>query len=491
MDLSQEYFTRLNFKESARGKYVLYWMQQSQRAHDNSALTYAITRANRIQLPLVVLFVVTDDFLEANLRHYQFMLEGIYETMCELTRLEIHFMLVVGNMVQSVITSSINASVLITDQGYLRAQRNWRSEIAARIDCEMVTVEGDVVFPVEKVMDSEAYNARSIRSRLYKLLPNQNIYPISMPAVQVTLQQSWQGSILKAVPKALAFTKENTSSQTDFVNQIKVLMAKPDNSVLPVTFFHGGYSEAMQHLTYFIDNFLNRYLESRSNPGTDCQSRLSPYLHFGQISIREILHQVLIALGLTSEEFLHLVLTVKPGNHADSRINGALVLFEEAVIRRELSMNYCWYNEHYDSYSALPGWALATLKAHTADVRKWVYSLNSLEQAETHDAYWNAAQQEMCLTGKMHGYMRMYWGKKLIEWCREPEEAYRIALYLNNKYELDGRDPNAYAGVAWCFGKHDRPWTSFPVLGNVRTMTDAGLKRKFDMQDYLNRIGRL
>ncbi|HNQ43181.1 MAG TPA: hypothetical protein PKI59_02075, partial [Candidatus Cloacimonadota bacterium] len=163
-------------------------------------------------------------------------------------------------------------------------------------------------------------------------------------------------------------------------------------------------------------------------------------------------------------------------------------LAEELIIRRELSMNYCHYNPGYDTYQAIPLWARTSLAEHEGDPRERIYPLDKLENAETDDVCWNAAQIEMMTTGKMHNYTRMYWGKRLISWCASPEEAFYNALYLNNKYHLDGRNANAYAGVAWCFGKHDRPWAQRPVYGSVRYMNANGLNRKFDMQAYLNKV---
>ena len=164
---------------------------------------------------------------------------------------------------------------------------------------------------------------------------------------------------------------------------------------------------------------------------------------------------------------------------------------EELIVRRELSVNFVFYNDDYDSFNAVPAWARKTLMAHQKDKREYVYTLKELEGAGAHDPYWNAAQREMVFKGKMHGYMRMYWGKKIIEWSRTPEEAFQNALRLNNKYELDGRDPNGFAGIAWCFGKHDRPWGERPIFGSVRYMNEKGLKRKFDADEYVKRMGTL
>ena len=195
---------------------------------------------------------------------------------------------------------------------------------------------------------------------------------------------------------------------------------------------------------------------------------LGPYLHFGQISPVEIVREV----------------------RAASAPDAAKAAFiEQVTVRRELAVNFVFYNPGYDQYeSAVPSWARQTLSEHQKDRRPYLYSADALEQAKTHDPYWNAAQMEMVASGKMHNYMRMYWGKKIMEWTRTPEEAFHIMLMLNNRYELDGRDPNGFAGVAWCFGRHDRPWGERPVFGKVRYMNAEGLKRKFAINDYVNRI---
>lgn len=491
MDLLSGRISYLNEKEICCGKYVLYWMQQSQRISDNPALYYAINQANTNQLPLVVLFVITNEYPEANLRHYQFMLEGIFETLNTLTSMQIYCCIVMGSVVKVVTRTSINASLLITDRGYLKIQRKWREEIAAVVDCSMIEVEGDVFIPIEKVMSTEAYNARSIRTRIYKHLPESQIELFPVPPLQHKLPEHVRFDIKKSLAEMVFFSDENVYNLSNFLEQIKAHFINLDYSVLPAKFYCGGYNEARLRLTSFIDRVLDGFSEKRNNPGVNYQSGMSPYLHFGQISIREVLLTIIDSLGLSQSEFFKLILSTKQGEHQDKRVNSALSFFEEAVIRRELSMNFCSYNPDYDSFASVPGWAQATLKEHFADKRIKTYSVFVFEKAETHDEIWNAAQKEMCLTGKMHGYLRMYWGKKIIEWSKLPEEAFQIALYLNNKYELDGRDPNGYAGVAWCFGKHDRPWTTFPVLGNIRTLSDSGLKRKFDMPAYLNRISKL
>lgn len=253
---------------------------------------------------------------------------------------------------------------------------------------------------------------------------------------------------------------------TDLEKAISKL--KIDRGVKKVSTFRGGTSAAKEYLQVFLKKKLDYFAQRRNDPTEDSLSHLSPYLHFGQISPLYVALKVLETNSPGKETFL-----------------------EELIIRRELSMNFVFYNHQYDSFGGLPEWAKKALKEHQKDKKPYLYSLEELEAARTHDPYWNAAQKEMALTGKMHGYMRMYWGKKIIEWSKDPEDAFRHALYLNNKYELDGRDPNSFAGVAWCFGKHDRPWAERPIFGKVRFMNDKGLERKFEIEKYVEKIKKL
>jgi deoxyribodipyrimidine photo-lyase len=238
-----------------------------------------------------------------------------------------------------------------------------------------------------------------------------------------------------------------------------------DRCVKKVSDFQGGNSKAKKHFKIFLKNKLDKYHELKNDPSLDFLSNMSPYLHFGQIS------PLYIALKVQGTE--------SPGKNA---------YLEELIVRRELSINYIFNNPNYDNFNGLPAWSKETLRQHEKDQRDHIYSKSELENAETHDPYWNAAQNEMKLNGKMHGYMRMYWGKKIIEWSDSPQKAYRIALHLNDKYELDGRDANGYTGIAWCFGKHDHPWKERKIFGKIRYMSAEGLERKFNIEKYANKF---
>ena len=447
--IQPERIKQLNVQPVADKKYVLYWMQQAQRSEYNHALEYAIEQANHMHKPVLVCFGLTDDFPEANERHYYFMLEGLKETHEALAARGIQMIVQHGSPQIIAAKLAQDACLLVTDRGYLRIQRQWRKYVAENAACAVVQVETDVIIPLETVSTKEEYAAATIRNKIHRRL-KEFLTPIRRNKVKHRSPQ-WK------------FKQFPIDDIEKAVHRLKI-----DHSVARVTEYHGGTSNAKKLLRRFIRNKLDSFAGDRNDPSKAILSSMSPYLHFGQISALYIARQV---------------------NTSQSK--GVEAYLEELVVRRELSMNYVFYNPHYDRFKGLPDWAQKTLKQHTRDRRKNTYSLKQLENATTHDPYWNAAQQEMVRTGKMHGYMRMYWGKKIIEWTSTPEEAYRRALYLNNKYELDGRDPNGFTGVAWCFGKHDRPWPERKIFGKVRYMTADGLKRKFDIEKYVEQIGKI
>jgi deoxyribodipyrimidine photo-lyase len=447
--IQKERIKILNQKEVKKGAYVLYWMQASQRASYNHALEYAILKANELKKPLIVFFGITDHFPEANERHYAFMLEGLREVKQDLEKRGIQMVVLHQSPELGVLKIAKRASLVIVDRGYLRIQRQWRKSAAMRLDCPLIQVESDAIVPVEEVSSKEEYSAATIRPKILRKL-SRFLTPLE-----------------EREPLASSLSMDfNTFEIEDMEKALSKLHI--DRSVKRGHSFRGGTREALRHLEVFIQEKLDRYSEMRNDPTQNGLSHMSPYLHFGQIS------PLYIALKVKQTE--------SPGVEA---------FLEELMVRRELSLNFVFYNDHYDSFEGLPQWAQKTLKDHQRDRRPYLYSMEELEHGETHDPYWNAAQKEMRITGKMHGYMRMYWGKKILEWTKNPEEAHRIALSLNNKYELDGRDPNGFAGVAWCFGKHDRPWPERPIFGTVRYMNDRGLKRKFNADEYVQKVKKI
>jgi deoxyribodipyrimidine photo-lyase len=436
------------------GEYVLYWMQASQRAGFNHALEHAIETGNELRLAVVVCFGLMDGYPEANARHYAFMLEGLRDVDASLRKRGVKFVVRHGDPPDVALRYAKRAAVVVCDRGYTRHQRAWRDAVADGGRKRVVQVESDVVVPVESASDRDEFAARTIRPKITRQLDKFLLRVRPTRAKHSSLKLDVAGNV--------------------DVSDVNAALAKLriDRSALRVTRFTGGETVGRKLLGKFVRGNLRGYAEGRNEPGAAATSTMSPYLHFGQLSPLEIAVAVRDAKGVA-------------GTDRDAYL-------EELIVRRELSVNHVFYNPRYDDYEGLPEWARKTLASHTRDKRYHVYTRQQLERADTHDRWWNAAQREMVATGFMHNYMRMYWGKKILEWRKSPREAYEDVLYLNNKYFLDGRDPNAYANVAWVFGLHDRPWgPARPVFGTVRYMNAAGLERKFDMEAYVAHVERM
>jgi len=425
-------------------------MQHSQRLHWNHAFEFAVEQANALGLPVVVGFGVTPDFPEANLRHYQFMFDGLADVARQAVSRGVSFIVQQGRPDAVCIGLASRAALVVADHGYLRLERNWRMNVAGAVTCCCIEVESDVVVPVQEASTKEEYSAATIRPKIRKQL-GWALQPVQEVAVAHRVSDGGGG-----LPRSTAH-----SELAAMLSSLPV-----DRSVVPAGAVQGGTSVALVHLERFLDEKLALYAERRSDPGEAWGSGLSSHLHFGQVSPLYIAWRAAhVPEAAGRDSFL-----------------------EELIVRRELSMNFVTYNSLYDSYAALPHWARQTLDEHRHDRRPALYTVDEFEAARTHDPIWNTCQTELTALGTMHNYMRMYWGKKILEWSPTPEEAFNTALYLNNKYQLDGRDPNSFAGVAWCFGKHDRPWPERPVFGKVRYMNEAGLRRKFDIDKYIRRV---
>jgi len=442
----------LNDMKPATGAYVLYWMQQSQRAEDNQALEYAVELANYLQLPVLVSFGLTDDYPDANLRHYTFMLEGLRETAAALRKRGIQFVVRRGRPCDVALELGERAAVIVCDRGYLRHQVEWRRAVAEKAECRVVQVESDVVVPLEVVSEKAEYAARTIRPKIHRHLKDylKPVQPVKLK--KKSRQIDVDGLDLDDIDRIL--------------RDMNI-----DREVGPVSrFFQGGTSRAKQRFDAFVEQGLKRYDDHSNQPQTDDVSHMSPYLHFGQISPLYLAWKV---------------------HNTDGRKVGRdniEAYLEELVVRRELAVNFVYFTPDYDAYSCIPQWAQQTLEEHAADRREHRYSAGELMAANTHDPYWNAAMQEMMHTGFMHNYMRMYWGKKILEWSRTPQEAFETTIRLNNRYFVDGRDPNSYVGVAWIYGVHDRAWKERDIFGKVRYMAASGLERKCDIDQYVKKV---
>jgi deoxyribodipyrimidine photo-lyase len=310
-----------------------------------------------------------------------------------------------------------------------------------------------VIVP-SQLLGKEHYAARTIRPKIRMLLPK-FLRPIPNPAAKVVWQKA---ACVKDIP---------VNCSGSLLEHLPI-----DRSVEPVSAFLGGSGEATRRLKEFLKSRLTGYATKRNKPDLKGTSQLSPYLHFGHIAPHTIALAVQAAKAPREDQAAFL---------------------EELIVRRELAVNFVRYNPHYEKAESCEAWADVTLRKHVRDQRRFLYTKKQLQNAETHDPLWNAAQKQMVLTGWMHGYLRMYWAKKILEWSPSPAVAYNIAVELNDRYELDGRDPNGYAGIAWAIvGKHDRAWgPERPVYGKVRYMSLESTSRKFNSRAYIDRITAL
>ncbi len=461
-ELKKSYGSRIHISKApipADSAYVILWVQQAIRIKNNHALTAAIQIANSLNLPLYAYYGLFPRYPGANARHFSFLLQGIIDLEAELDKAGIPLVLDLAEPPEGVRKTLKNAAWLVCDSGYTAIQRKWRRQLLDHPPCPLAILESDIVVPAAQASGKEEYAAATIRPKIRRLT-DLYLSPVHTPELKN------RRSRLQPVP----FPTVSPVSPKDALNRLEELGV--DMSTGPVDSISGGESAAERTLEKFIEGSLRHYHDSRNDPGLNIQSELSPYLHFGQISP---LTAALAVMEASSDD--------------PALLEGAGGFLEQLIVRKELAINFVLHNPHCNGPQSVPEWAAATLDSHSFERKTEPYSYEQMLAGETGDQYWNAAQHELVSTGKMHGYMRMYWGKKVLEWTADWREAYNLLVNWNDTYSLDGRDPNGYAGIAWVFGKHDRPFPERPRFGKVRSMVAAGLKRKFEMDLYLSRNG--
>ena len=437
---------------NTNARYVLYWMQMSKRATHNHGLTFAIREANSRRLPLVVYEGLKYYYPWASDRLHTFILEGVEEKRREFEQLGIRYIFYLqkdeGSPRQIIARLARDAACIVTDDYpcFIIPEHNRR--IATRSGVPVYAVDSNGIIPISK-FEKEEYGAYTIRPKIEKLLSNY-LKPFNEESIEI------DGAKLEL---DCPDTEINDANIASLVAECDI-----DHAVKPSDVYRGGAANGRARLKKFVDEILPDYETARNKPDRDGSSRLSPYLHFGFISPLEI------------------ALAVRDSDAPQAAKDAYL---EELIVRRELSFNFTSRNPHYDSLAALPAWVQKTMREHIDDERQFIYSVEQLENGETHDELWNAAQREMVVTGEMHNYVRMLWGKNVIAWSPSYEVAFEALVHLNNKYCLDGRDPNSYAGILWCFGKHDRPWMERPVFGMIRYMTSGSTGKKFNSKKYI------
>jgi deoxyribodipyrimidine photo-lyase len=427
------------------GLCVVYWMQRAQRGIDNPALDVAVEAANALHKPVVVFFAPVPFYPNANLRHYRFLNEGIPNIAVDLAKKNVGFVLrryPEHSLLK--FCDEVQPALVIGDENPMREPERWRQKAARKLKAPLWTVDSDVIVP-SKLMQNAQYAAHTIRPRLQTVL-SKYLVGSRNPAAHVPWKKT----------ACVASLHPNSSVTGGWVI---------DRSVKPVSSWRGGSGEAMRLLRDFVQHKLDGYGTQHNKPEVDHTSRLSPYLHFGHIS------PITVALAAQDADV--------PQADKEAFLN-------QITIWRELAVNLVRFNLDYDNFECGEPWAHRTLAKHAKDHRPIIYTERQLEHAETHDQLWNAAQIQMVNTGWMHNHMRMYWAKKILEWSRTPAEAHQTAVRLNDKYELDGRDPNGYAGIAWAIvGKFDRPWFDRPIFGQIRYMSGQSTGGKFDSERYI------
>lgn len=426
---------------------VVYWMSRDQRVTDNWALLWAQQEAIIRQKGLLVVFCMIPDYPGGTLHHYRFMLQGLEELQEKLSKFNIGFRILEQSPEEILprFLRKIDAHALVSDFDPLRIKQRWKEQLTTSLTVPIYEVDAHNIIPAWIISNKKEYAAYTIRPKIKRILDQ---YLTAIPAVQYH-PFDW-----------------NTDSAVVNVNLLVENVVDHTTGV-----DHGvktGEAAAMETAINFLNHKLEDYQSTRNNPCLDGQSGLSPYLHFGQLSPQRLAYMI---------------------SRSELPQDTKVTFLEELVIRRELSDNFCYYEPAYDRFEGFPEWARKSLNLHRDDEREYLYSLAELEEGNTHELLWNACQRDLIWSGKLHGYLRMYWAKKILEWTPDPETALAYAILLNDRYSLDGRDPNGYTGIAWSIGGvHDRAWRERSVFGKVRYMNEAGCRRKFDVDGYIDSV---
>lgn len=430
----------------------------NRRVEFNHALLYAVEIANRLSLPVLFYEGLTCTYEYANGRLHTFILQAVPETARRLKKAGIGYAFYLRRKRESrndvLYQLAKYAAAVVTDDYPTFIARRHNARVPDKLDAAYYVVDSSCVVPMQEIPERQ-YAAYTIRPRIHRLLPK----------------------YLHA-PDALKVKKRFSGGIPDFHTQVTdenipelVRSCEIDHSVSPSLSFRGGTLTAQKLLKYFLENNLRRYAQERNEPSEHATSHMSPYLHFGQISSLEI--------ALATQEYAHHHKLI------------ASEYLEELIVRRELAFNYTRHVDDPQNLKNLPEWCQQNMRKHARDKRNPAYTPRQIELAETYDELWNATQKEMILRGKIHGYYRMYWGKKIIEWSPAYQEAVDTMVHIHGKYALDGRDPNTYTNILWCFGLHDRPWPERPIFGKMRYMSLEGMKRKTNTRAYIEEIAEM
>ena len=441
-----------------RARYVLYWSQMNRRVPVNQALEYAAEQANLLGLPLLVYEGLGCTYEYANDRIHTFVVEGVPDTQKRLAARGIGYCFYLRRRKTDandvLYRLAAEAALVVTDDYPVFIAPIHNASVPGKIGVAYHAVDASCIVPMSR-HEKRNFGAYTIRPRINKMLPE-----YLKPLEEVQVLRSWEGG------RPEWHVEVTAKNVPELVASCEI-----DHKVPPSLSFHGGQGEAERLLEHFLEAHLRTYAKERNEPSKHATSHMSPYLHFGMISS--------LRIALRAKEY------------AEEHRLVAAEFLEELIVRRELAFNFARFTPDVHTLASLPDWCRKTMAKHAADVRNPVYTAEQMERGETYDDLWNATQKEMLLRGKVHGYYRMYWGKKILEWSATYDEALQLMIYLHDKYCLDGRDPNTYTNILWCFGLHDRPWGERPIFGMLRYMSYDGMKRKTDIKAYINEVAEM
>jgi deoxyribodipyrimidine photo-lyase len=481
---SNRVFKRNKNNPNTDGEFVLYWMQINRRFHYNFALEYAVGWANKLNKPLLILEAFSCDYPWATDRTHTFMMQGMKEHLDYANQQNLNYVSFVegeaGEYDRLLRKLASRASLLITDEYPVFVMRKRNETYRDEFDIPYITVDSNGLIPLG-LTDKDPYSAYLFRKIMQKNFVEAFTNPPKKDPLNDLDNQTgieFSDHLFEGLPDA----QKALSEIPGFISGLNI-----DHTVKPIE-WHGGRSAGIGMLGQFIKNALLEYDEKRNHPDEKKTSRLSAWLHFGKISEYEIVKNV---LKHQPEGWDLDKITFNKGStggffNGDPNIDGFL---DEVITWREVGFHFAHHRPDYDRLESLPNWALQTLNDHRNDPREWDYSYEQLAHSQTHDEIWNAAQTQLREEGIIHNYLRMLWGKKVIEWTPDPKTALKYLIDLNNTYAIDGRDPNSYSGIFWCFGRFDRAWQERPIFGKLRYMTSDSTRKKVKLKQYLDRYG--
>jgi deoxyribodipyrimidine photo-lyase len=482
---SQRVFKRNSCQPNSDQEYVLYWMQINRRLQYNFALDYAIAWANKLDKPLLIFEAFSCDYPWANARTHTFMMQGMKEHLDYAKQKNLNYVSFVeeesGQYERLLKKLASRACLLITDEYPVFIMKERNDKYSDQMDIPYISIDSNGLIPLG-ITDKDPYSAYFFRKIMQKHFveaftnpPNQ--YPVRQ------LKNSRKIKLPDSIFDGLPDAETVLNNISGFIDDLDI-----NHQVKPID-WQGSRKAALGMMGQFINSGLLEYDKKRNDPDENSTSHLSPWLHFGKISEYEVVKTVLDHQpnGWDLDKITYNNGSAGGFFNGNPNIDSFL---DEIITWREVGFHFAHHRDDYDEYESLPGWALNTLNDHRNDPREWEYTYGEFEQAQTHDELWNAAQTQLREEGIIHNYLRMLWGKKVIEWTPDPETALKYLIDLNNTWAIDGRDPNSYSGIFWCFGRFDRAWQERPIFGKIRYMTSESARKKVKLKQYLNKFGR-